>query len=106
VYKVGDRVETESESSLPKWMREGIIITKVIPNKHGSESATEYEVDFERFKAIFYQVECGLLSPLSTARLSGTARRNEKNAIRGVEPFPPAVFFRVVFNRSVPPLPI
>jgi hypothetical protein len=59
-------------------MREGIIITKVIPNKHGSESATEYEVDFERFKAIFYQVECGLLSPLSTARLSGTARRTKK----------------------------
>ena len=45
----------------PKWMREGII-TKVISNKLGIESATEYEVDFGQLKAILYQLELRLIT--------------------------------------------
>ena len=39
------------------------IITKLIANKNGIESATEYKVDFARFKAIFYHVEVRLIKP-------------------------------------------
>ena len=43
-------------------MKEGII-TKVIPNKYGIESATEYEVDFGRLKAVLYELELRAIEP-------------------------------------------
>jgi len=61
LFKVGDRVERIGVLA-PTWMKEGII-TKVIPNKYGIESATEYEVDFGQFKAILYHVELRLIKP-------------------------------------------
>jgi len=39
------------------------IVTKVIPNKHGIESATQYQVDFGEMKETFYQTELRLVSP-------------------------------------------
>jgi len=59
LFKVGDRVERIGVLA-PTWMKEGII-TNVIPNKYGFESATEYEVDFGQLKAILYQVELRLI---------------------------------------------
>jgi hypothetical protein len=55
LFKVGDRVERIGVLA-PTWMKEGII-TRVIPNKYGIDSATEYEVEFGQLKAILYQVE-------------------------------------------------
>jgi hypothetical protein len=59
LFKVGDRVERIGVLA-PTSIKEGII-TKVIPNKYGIESATEYEVDFGLLKAILYQVELRLI---------------------------------------------
>ena len=63
LFKVGDRVERIGVLA-PTWMKEGII-TKVIPNKYGIESATEYEVDFGRLKAILYQLELRLIQSVA-----------------------------------------
>jgi hypothetical protein len=63
LLKVGDRVERIGVLA-PTWMKEGII-TKVIPNKYGFESATEYEVDFGQLKAVLYQVELRLIESAS-----------------------------------------
>jgi len=43
-FKVGDRVERIG-ALVPDWMKYGVI-TKVIPDKHGIEWATQYEVQF------------------------------------------------------------
>ena len=59
LFKVGDRVQRIGVLA-PTWMKEGII-TKIIPNKYGIESATEYEVDFGQLKAILYRVELRLI---------------------------------------------
>jgi len=60
LFKVGDHVERIGVLG-PKWMKVGII-TRVIPNEYGIESATEYEVDFgELAKATLYQVELRLV---------------------------------------------
>jgi len=61
LFNVGDRVERIGVLA-PTWMKEGII-TKIIPNKYGIESATEYEVDFGRLKAILYQLELRAIRP-------------------------------------------
>jgi len=45
-FKVGDRVERIGVL-VPIWMKVGIV-TKVIPNKHGINWATQYQVDFGR----------------------------------------------------------
>ena len=60
LLKVGDRVERIGVLA-PTWMKEGII-TNVIPNEYGIDSATEYEVDFGRLKAILYQLELRLFT--------------------------------------------
>jgi len=60
LFRVGDRVERIGVLG-PQWMKVGII-TRVIPNEYGIESATEYEVDFgELAKATLYQVELRLV---------------------------------------------
>jgi len=60
-FKVGDRVERIGVL-VPRWMKVGIV-TKVIPNKHGIEWATQYQVDFGEMKETFYQTELRLVSP-------------------------------------------
>ena len=59
LFKVGDRVERIGVLAAT-WMKEGII-TNVIPNKYGIESATEYEVNFGQLRAILYQIELRLI---------------------------------------------
>ena len=54
-FNVGDRVEPIGVL-VPIWMKIGII-TKVIPNEHGIEWATQYEVRFGEIKGTFYQTE-------------------------------------------------
>jgi len=54
-FNVGDRVERIGVL-VPIWMKIGII-TKVIPNEHGIEWATQYEVRFGEIKGTFYQTE-------------------------------------------------
>ena len=49
-FKVGDRVERIGVL-VPIWMKVGIV-TKVIPNKHGIEWATQYK--FGDMKETFY----------------------------------------------------
>ena len=60
-FKVGDRVERIGELFPTIWMKVGIV-TKVIPNEHGIEWATQYQVDFGEMKETFYQSELRLVS--------------------------------------------
>jgi hypothetical protein len=64
-FKVGDRVERIGVL-VPIWMKVGIV-TKVIPNKHGIDWATQYQVDFGEMKETLYQLNCASLSPLGSA---------------------------------------
>jgi hypothetical protein len=64
-------------------MREGII-TKVFPNKHGIESATEYEWTSDISRPFFITLNCALLGHLSAARVRETGDLIEKIATRGV----------------------
>src|SRR5215831_20825975 len=59
-FKIGDRVERISVLA-PTWMKVGIV-TRVIPNKHGIDWATQYEVVFGEMKETFYQTELRLVS--------------------------------------------
>ena len=61
LFKIGDRVE-RTDALAPLWMKEGIV-TNVIPNKHGIDWATQYEVDFggEFKERLLYQSELRLI---------------------------------------------
>ena len=59
LFKIGDRVERIGVL-VPIWMKIGLVI-KVIPDKHGIEWATRYEVDFGEMKETFYQTELCLI---------------------------------------------
>jgi len=62
LFNIGDRVERIG-ALVPTSMREGIV-TKVIPQKHGIDWASQYEVDFgEQVSATFYQNELRLIAP-------------------------------------------
>ena len=54
-FNVGDCVERIGSFS-PTWIKEGII-TRIVPNEHSIDWATEYEVDFGEMKETFYQSE-------------------------------------------------
>jgi hypothetical protein len=59
-FKVGDRVERIGPL-VPAWMKYGVI-TKVIPDKHGIEWATQYEVEFgPQLNGTCYQNELRLV---------------------------------------------
>jgi hypothetical protein len=59
-FKVGDEVERIG-SLVPEYMRRGVI-TKIIPNKDGMDSFTEYEVNFSsQVIAIFYEAQLRLM---------------------------------------------
>jgi hypothetical protein len=59
-FKVGDRVERIG-SLVPDWMKCGVI-TRVIPDKHGIDWATQYEVEFgPELNGTFYQNELRLV---------------------------------------------
>ena len=58
-FKVGDRVERMGVL-VPIWMKVGIV-TEVIPNKHGIDWATQYQVDFGEMKETLYQTELCLV---------------------------------------------
>jgi hypothetical protein len=59
-FKVGDRV-ARIDPLVPNWMKYGVI-TKVIPDKHGIEGATQYEVEFgPQLTGTFYQNELHLV---------------------------------------------
>jgi hypothetical protein len=58
-FKVGDRVERIGVL-VPIWIKVGIV-TKVIPNKHGIDWATQYQVDFGEMKETLYQTELCLV---------------------------------------------
>ena len=60
-FKLGDRVERIGVL-VPIWMKVGIV-TKVIPNKHGIDWATQYQVDFGEMKETLYQTELCLAKP-------------------------------------------
>lgn len=63
LFRVGDHVERIG-ALIPTTMKQGIV-TKVIPQKHGIDWATQYEVDFgEEVKAIFYQSELRLVNSI------------------------------------------
>jgi len=58
-FKVGDRVERIGVL-VPIWIKVGIV-TKVIPNKHGIDWATQYQVDFGEMKETLNQTELYLV---------------------------------------------
>jgi len=58
-FKVGDRVERIGVL-VPIWIKVGIV-TKVIPNKHGIDWATQYQVDFGEMKETLFQTELCLV---------------------------------------------
>ena len=59
-FKVGDEVERIG-SLIPPYMRTGVI-TRVIPNKHGVDWFTEYEVNFDnQLIATFYETQLRLV---------------------------------------------
>jgi len=58
-FKVGDGVERIGVL-VPMWMKVGIV-AKVIPNKHGIDWATQYQVDFGEMKETLYQTELCLV---------------------------------------------
>jgi hypothetical protein len=59
-FKVGDHVERIG-SLVPQYMRSGIV-TKVVPNKDGSDWFTEYEVNFgTKTIANFYETQLRLV---------------------------------------------
>jgi hypothetical protein len=63
-FKAGDRVERMGPL-VPDWMKYGVI-TKVIPDRHGIEWATQYEVNFgPQLNGTFYQNELRLVKTAS-----------------------------------------
>ena len=59
-FKVGDRVERIGPLA-PDWMKYGVI-TKVLPDKHGIDWATQYAVEFgPELNRTFYQNELRLV---------------------------------------------
>jgi hypothetical protein len=60
-FKIGDRVELIG-ALVPNSIKTGTV-TKVIPNKHGIDWATQYEVDFGEIRQTLYQTELNLVQP-------------------------------------------